>query len=57
LIDRRAVFFVCSAVVCAALAPVTPRDVRWVGNVMAIGFVVLALASWLDFASRRRGHR
>ncbi|HSB86647.1 MAG TPA: hypothetical protein VLD86_10070 [Ilumatobacteraceae bacterium] len=55
--DRRAVFFVCSALVCVLLAGVTPSDLRWVGNAMALGYVVLALASWLDYASRRRGNR
>lgn len=55
--DRRAVFFMCSAVVCVLLARVTPSDLRWVGNVMAIGYVVLAAASWLDYASRRRSDR
>ncbi|HEY7626707.1 MAG TPA: hypothetical protein VH761_06555 [Ilumatobacteraceae bacterium] len=51
--DRRAVFFMCSAVVCVLLAFVTPSELSWVGNVMALGYVVLAVASWLDYASRR----
>jgi hypothetical protein len=55
--DRRAVFFVCSALACALLIPVTPSELQWVGKTMAISFVVLALASWLDHASRRRSSR
>lgn len=55
--DRRAVFFMASAVVCVVLARVTPSDLQWVGNVMAIWYVVLAAVSWLDYASRRRSGR
>jgi hypothetical protein len=55
--DRRAVFFMASAVVCVLLARVTPSDLRWVGNVMAIWYVVLSAASWLDYVSRRRSDR
>ena len=55
--DRRAVFFLCSALVCALLAEVTPEDLRWVGNVMAFAYVVLAVGSWLDDRSRRRSNR
>lgn len=55
--DRRAIFFLCSALVCALLVEVTPAELRWVGNVMAIVFAALAAASWLDHASRRRSNR
>ena len=55
--DRRAIFFLCSALLCALLAGVTPPDLRWVGNVMAISYAVLAGASWLDHATRRRSNR
>ena len=55
--DRRAVFFLCSALVCVALAFVTPSELRWVGNVMAAAYAVLATASWLDHSSRRRSSR
>ncbi len=57
MMDRRAVFFLCSALICVLLATVTPHDLRWVGNVMAIAYVVLSAASWLDHASRRRSNR
>ncbi len=55
--DRRAVFFLCSALICVLLTGLTPSDLRWVGNVMAGGYAVLAAASWLDHASRRRSNR
>jgi hypothetical protein len=55
--DRRAVFFLCSALVCAVLAFVTPSELRWVGNVMTAAYAVLAMASWLDHSSRRRSSR
>ncbi|MEO7369680.1 MAG: hypothetical protein ABI949_18505 [Ilumatobacteraceae bacterium] len=55
--DRRAVFFLCSALVCALLAFVTPSDLQWVGNAMAIAYAALAAASYLDHSSRRRSNR
>ena len=55
--DRRAVFFLCSALVCAVLSLVTPPELRWVGNVMAVAYAALAAASWLDHSSRRRSNR
>jgi predicted Na+-dependent transporter len=56
-IDRRAVFFFVAAIVCALLVFVTPEEFRWVGNWMAIAFVLLGLASWMDDRSRQRWHR
>jgi hypothetical protein len=55
--DRRAVFFLCSAVICGLLTLVTPVELRWVGPVMAFSYAVLSAASWLDYSSRRRGNR
>jgi hypothetical protein len=55
--DRRAVFFLCSALICTVLTLVTPSELRWVGNVMALGYAALAAASWLDHLSRRRSNR
>ena len=40
--DRRAVFFLCSAIVCALLSFVTPSELRWVGDVMAVAYAVLS---------------
>jgi hypothetical protein len=50
--DRRASFFALAALVCFALVPVADERFRsltiWVGIV----YVLLALASYLDFRSR-----
>lgn len=53
-VDRRAIFFALSAVVCGLLVPVCPTEYRWVGGVLVVGYVLLALASWLDHRTRRR---
>ena len=53
--DRRAVFFVGAAIVCAILIPVTEEEQRWVPTVLAILYLVLAVASWADKRTRIRG--
>jgi hypothetical protein len=60
--DRRAVFFVLAAVLCFALRPLIPieegkPDIRWVGVVTGVAFVVLALLSWLDHRGRQGADR
>jgi predicted Na+-dependent transporter len=50
--DRRAVFFVVAAIVCALLIPVTPEKFRWVGELLTGVYLVLSLASLLDHVSR-----
>lgn len=52
--DRRAVFFLGSAFVCALLLWPTPPELRWVGVALAVTYLVLAAASWLDHRSRAR---
>jgi hypothetical protein len=52
--DRRAVFFLGAAVVCALLIPVTDGEHRWVPIALAIVYVLLSLASWADNRGRRR---
>jgi hypothetical protein len=52
--DRRALFFVVAAVVCAALAPATEDSIRWIPIAMAAAYVVFALLSVLDFWSRHQ---
>ena len=52
--DRRAIFFVSAAIVCALLIPATDTEFRWVPIATAIVYVVLALASLLDARSRDR---
>ena len=51
--DKRAVFFILSAVVCALLVPLCPADYRWVGWTLAVAYTVLSLLSWLDHRGRR----
>ncbi len=53
--DRRSLFFLVAAVVAALMAPLSESDLRWVPEVVAVTYVVLAILSFLDFESRRRG--
>ena len=55
--DRRAVFFLVAAIVSTVLIPVTEPSERWVPIVVAIVYVLLALASWADRVSRRAENR
>jgi hypothetical protein len=50
--DRRAVFFFAAAVVSALLTPLTEQPQRWVPAVLAVLYVLLAIASWADRRSR-----
>ena len=52
--DRRALFFLAAAVVCAVLIPVTEPKNRWVPIALSIVYALLAVASWADTRSRRR---
>jgi hypothetical protein len=52
--DRRALFLLGAAVVCAVLIPVTESEQRWVPIALAIVYVLLALASWADARGRGR---
>jgi hypothetical protein len=52
--DRRAVFFLGAAVVCALLIPVADGKYRWVPVALSIVYALLSLASWADTRSRRR---
>lgn len=52
--DRRALFFALSAIVCFALIPLAEPKHRWVPEVTAIVYIVLAIASALDAWSRSR---
>ena len=54
--DRRALFFVGAAALCAALAPATQHDIRWIPAAMALAYAVLAVLSFLDYRSRRQLH-
>ena len=54
LMDRRALFFLGAAVVCAVLIPVTESEQRWVPIALSIVYTLLALASWADARGRSR---
>ena len=59
--DRRAVFFLIAALVAGALTPLVPHDpahpaIRYVSPTLVVAYLVLALLSYLDHASRRRDH-
>jgi len=52
--DRRALFFLGAGALCAALIAETDADLRWVPTTLAVIYVVLALASYLDWRSSNR---
>jgi hypothetical protein len=52
--DRRAIFFLGAAAISAALIAETDNEVRWVPMALAVVYVVLALASYLDWRSNNR---
>ena len=51
--DKRAVFFVGAALLCVALVPVAQHEFRELTVGVAVIYLLLALASWLDHRSRR----
>jgi hypothetical protein len=53
-VDRRAIFFLGAAAVCALLVPETAAELRWVPTVLAVVYVVLAAASYLDWRTNNR---
>ena len=52
--DRRAIFFLGAAVVCAVLIPATESELRWVPIAMSIAYTILAVLSLLDARSRHQ---
>lgn len=55
--DRRALFFLLAAALVAALIPVTDDEFRFVPIGLAVVYLVLALASYLDHRGRRLSAR
>ena len=47
-IDRRAIIFIVFAVVTFLLVPISPTDFQWVGELLSVTYLVLALLSFLD---------
>lgn len=55
--DRRALFFLAAAVASTLLIPVTEEAQRWVPIVVAIVYLLLAIASWADRRGRASPRR
>ena len=51
--DRRAMFFLLAALVCFLLLPLAADDFRWITLGVSFTYLLLALASYLDFRGRR----
>lgn len=51
--DKRAQFFLLAAGVCAALVPLAEDRFRNLTVAVAVTYLVLAAASWLDHRGRR----
>ncbi|MGH8998409.1 MAG: hypothetical protein ACRDY7_03365 [Acidimicrobiia bacterium] len=52
--DRRALFFLGAAAVSAVLIPATTDSLRYVPLIVSVLYVVLALASYLDWRTSNR---
>ena len=52
--DRRAIFFLGAGAVCAVIIPETDAELRNVPTVLAVVYVLLAAASYLDWRSNNR---
>lgn len=52
--DQRALFFFVAAVVAALIAPVTDDGLRYVPEIVAVTYVILAAASYLDWRTNKR---
>jgi hypothetical protein len=50
--DKRAQFFAIAALVCLGLVPLADHQFRSICLGLAVTYVVLAAASWLDHRSR-----
>ena len=55
--SRRVTFFVIAAVACAILIFAAPEDLRWVPEMMAVVYAVLAALTGLEEWSTSRHHR
>ena len=51
--DRRSIFFLVAAIVCAALIPLAEPH-RWVPIALSITYVAISAAAWADSRTRRR---
>ncbi len=51
--DRRGIFFLIAAVLCALVSPLIEESIRWIAYWLVGTYIVLAILSMLDFYSRR----
>ena len=52
--DQRALFFFVAAVIAGALIPVIDEELRYVPQIVAIVYVLLAAASYFDWRTNKR---
>jgi flagellar biosynthesis protein FliQ len=52
--DQRALFFFVAAVLAALILPVTDESLQYVPKIVSITYLVLAVASYLDWRTSRR---
>ena len=52
--DQRALFFIVAAGLAALLAPVTADELRYVPELVAVVYAILAAASYLDWRTNKR---
>ena len=52
--DRRAIFFLGAAALSAAIIPETDASLRYVPEILSVVYVLLAVASYLDWRSSNR---
>ena len=52
--DQRAIFFLGAGAISALLVPATDAKLRWVPTWLAVIYLILAAASYLDWRSNNR---
>jgi hypothetical protein len=57
LSDKRLWFFLAAGAVCGLMVPLAPPDLRWVPEVTAVTYDVLAVLVAIDSISRSRRSR
>jgi hypothetical protein len=52
--DQRALFFIVAAGMAGLLIPVIDDELRYVPEIVAVVYVLLAIASYLDWRTNKR---
>jgi hypothetical protein len=52
--DQRALFFLVAAMVSGVLVPVIDEELRYVPQTVAVVYVILSAASYLDWRTNKR---